>query len=156
MAAPAPQALAHGAASRRRVRDATFRRACDGWGSTPPSPSPTAGGGLFGGDGTAAPTPPDTAYAGWRWNDQRPPPIPRRAASSAAAAPPPAAHSAFQSGHVTLNLIGKIEGWGIGPATRVADVSIKVSAATGAQLKELLRKLPEGMTFELNLEKEED
>ncbi len=55
-----------------------------------------------------------------------------------------------------LNLIGKIEGWGIGPATRVAEVSIKVSAATGAQLKELLKKLPEGMTFELNLEKEDD
>lgn len=53
-----------------------------------------------------------------------------------------------------LNLIGKLEGWGIGPATKVADVSIKVSAATGAQLKELLKKLPDGMTFELNLEKE--
>ena len=55
-----------------------------------------------------------------------------------------------------LNLIGKIEGWGIGPATKVAEVSIKVSTATGAQLKELLKKLPEGMTFELNLEKEGD
>jgi hypothetical protein len=55
-----------------------------------------------------------------------------------------------------LNLIGKIEGWGIGPATKVAEVSIKVSTATGAQLKELLKKLPEGMTFELNLEKEDD
>ena len=55
-----------------------------------------------------------------------------------------------------LNLIGKIEGWGIGPATKVAEVSIKVPAATGAQLKELLKKLPEGMTFELNLEKEDD
>ena len=55
-----------------------------------------------------------------------------------------------------LNLIGKIEGWGIGPATKVADVSLKVSAASGAQLKDLLKKLPEGMTFELNLEKEDD
>lgn len=55
-----------------------------------------------------------------------------------------------------LNLIGKLEGWGIGPATKVAEVSIKVSIATGAQLKELLRKLPDGMTFELSLEKEED
>ena len=60
-----------------------------------------------------------------------------------------------------LNLIGKIEGWGIGPATKVAEVSIKVSAGqgsqiTGAQLKELLKKLPEGMSFELNLEKEDD
>lgn len=57
-----------------------------------------------------------------------------------------------------LNLIGKIEGWGIGPATRVAEVtiSVKVPAATGAQLKELLKKLPEGITFELDLEKEDD
>jgi len=54
-----------------------------------------------------------------------------------------------------LNLIGKLEGWGIGPATPVAEVSIKVSAATGAQLKELLKKLPDGMTFELSLEKED-
>lgn len=55
-----------------------------------------------------------------------------------------------------LNLIGKLEGWGIGPATPVAEVAIKVSAATGAQLKELLKKLPDGMTFELSLEKEDD
>jgi hypothetical protein len=54
-----------------------------------------------------------------------------------------------------LNLIGKLEGWGIGPATQVAEVSIKVSTATGAQIKELLKKLPDGMTFELTLEKED-
>jgi hypothetical protein len=54
-----------------------------------------------------------------------------------------------------LNLIGKLEGWGIGPATPVVEVSIKVSAATGAQLKELLKKLPDGMTFELTLEKDD-
>jgi len=60
-----------------------------------------------------------------------------------------------------LNLIGKLEGWGIGPATPVAEVSLKVSAGqntqiTGAQLKELLKKLPDGMTFELSLEKEDN
>jgi hypothetical protein len=54
-----------------------------------------------------------------------------------------------------LNLIGKLESWGIGPATQVAEVSIALSAATGAQLKDLLRNLPDGMTFELNLEKED-
>jgi len=54
-----------------------------------------------------------------------------------------------------LNLIGKLENWGIGPATQVAEVTIKVSAATGAQLKELLKKLPDGMSFELNLEKDD-
>ena len=53
-----------------------------------------------------------------------------------------------------LNLIGKLEGWGIGPATTIKKVTFKVSAATGAQLKELLKKLPDGMTFELSLEKE--
>jgi hypothetical protein len=81
-----------------------------------------------------------------------------------------------------LNLIGKIEGWGIGPASPVyevrmtalgiangrlvealkvvgdvnSEVIIKVASATGAQLKELLKKLPDGMTFELDLEKEDD
>ena len=55
-----------------------------------------------------------------------------------------------------LNLIGKIENWGIGPATAVTDVSLTVSAATGAQLKELLKKLPDGMTFELSLKKEDN
>ena len=55
-----------------------------------------------------------------------------------------------------LNLIGKLEGWGIGPATKIADVAIKVSAANGAQLKELLKKLPDGMTFEISLEREDD
>jgi hypothetical protein len=55
-----------------------------------------------------------------------------------------------------LNLIGTLEVWGIGPATTVEEVSIKVSAATGAQLKELLKKLPDGMTFGLNLEKEDN
>jgi hypothetical protein len=55
-----------------------------------------------------------------------------------------------------LNLIGRLEGWGIGPATQLNEVSIKLSAATGAQLRELLKKLPDGMTFELNLEKEDN
>ncbi len=59
-----------------------------------------------------------------------------------------------------LNLIGKLEGWGIGPATQVAEVSIKIAAGqnthiTGAQLKELLKKLPDGMIFALSLEKED-
>lgn len=54
-----------------------------------------------------------------------------------------------------LNLYSKLESWGIGPATPVSDVTIKVSAATGAQLSKLLKNLPDGMTFELNLEKDD-
>lgn len=125
-------------------------------GATQSPPPPTTGGGLFGGDGTATQTP-------------SPPPI-RGSDAVASSSPSPEPGGIFGGGGSSmplrtplanpatspLNLIGKIESWGIGPATRVADVSIKVSAATGAQLKELLRKLPEGMTFELNLEKEGD
>jgi hypothetical protein len=54
-----------------------------------------------------------------------------------------------------LNLIGKMEEWNIGPATKVSEISIKVSEANGAQLKDMLKKLPDGMTFALDLEKEE-
>ena len=53
-----------------------------------------------------------------------------------------------------LNLIGKLEEWGIGPGAQVAEVSIKASAATGAQLKKIIKNLPDGMRFELSLKKE--
>lgn len=121
-------------------------------GSTPPAPSPTSGG-LFGGGGGTPPAPP--APGGDNTTGIPPSPTPdgifggdtktakpRITLSNPATSP--------------LNLIGKIEGWGIGPASKVAEVSIKVPTATGAQLKDLLKKLPEGMTFELNLEKEDD
>ena len=123
-------------------------------GTTPPTPTPPGGnGGLFGGGAGNPPSPgPNPGNAGQPVTD---PPTggifvggtsggskPRVALSNPATSP--------------LNLIGKLEGWGIGPATPVSEVSIKVSAATGAQLKELLKKLPDGMTFELNLEKGED
>ncbi len=55
-----------------------------------------------------------------------------------------------------LNLLGKVEGWRIGPATIVHNVTLKLDAASGAQLQKLLRSLPDGMTYELSLQKEED
>jgi hypothetical protein len=55
-----------------------------------------------------------------------------------------------------LNLIGKIEEWNIGPATAIHEILIHVSDASGAQLKDLLKKLPDGMMFSLSLEKEEN
>ena len=127
-------------------------------GATPPAPSPAGdprGGDLFGG-GTTPPAPPTVG-------DSTP---------SGFTTPSPSGGGIFGGGSAggssrprvslnnpptsPLNLIGKLEGWGIGPATQVAEVSIKVSAATGAQLKELLKKLPDGMTFELTLEKEDN
>lgn len=54
-----------------------------------------------------------------------------------------------------LNLLGKIETWGITTGTQVQQVSLKVAALTGAQLTDLLKKLPDGITYELSLNKEE-
>lgn len=127
-------------------------------GTTPTAPTgtpgtPNTGGGLFGG-GTTPPGPPGV-------NEPTPggQPVPPASngggifgGSAASGTPRIPLHTPPTS---PLNLIGKLEGWGIGPATQVAEVSIKVSVATGAQLKELLKKLPDGMTFELNLEKED-
>jgi hypothetical protein len=54
-----------------------------------------------------------------------------------------------------LNLIGKVEAWGINPGTPVRRLTLRVDALTGAQLQQLLRNLPDGLTYELELEKEE-
>jgi len=53
-----------------------------------------------------------------------------------------------------LNLLGKVESWGIGTGSRVQDMSIRVSSLTGAQLDKLLRALPDGIKYELRLKKE--
>lgn len=118
----------------------------------PPTAAEPPTGGLFGG-GSPVPVQPvggDIAY----------PP----AGSDGEPVPPPggifgegqsSGYTPFASAATSpLNLIGKLEGWGIGPATPVKEVTIKLNAATGAQLKELLRKLPDGMTFELSLDKD--
>ena len=53
-----------------------------------------------------------------------------------------------------LNLLGKIESWGIGAGTQVQDLALKVGTLTGAQLEALLKALPDGMTYELKLNRE--
>ncbi len=54
-----------------------------------------------------------------------------------------------------LNLLGKVESWGITPGTQVQDLQVRVANLTGAQLNDLLKKLPDGITYELTLNKEE-
>lgn len=123
-------------------------------GSTPPIPPPPGGaGGLFGGGATPTPPGVNEPQAGGQ-----PTPVPSGGGIFGNGATSGGKTRIALNNPPTspLNLIGKLEGWGIGPATPVAEVSIKVSAATGAQLKELLKKLPDGMTFELSLEKEDN
>lgn len=54
-----------------------------------------------------------------------------------------------------LNLLGQVESWGIGPATNVNNVALKAGKMTGAQLQALIKHLPDGVTYSLDLEKEE-
>lgn len=82
--------------------------------------------------------------------------------------PPPLGGSIFGNGPATtvrqmstagatsaLNLLGKVESWGITTGTQVQEVQLKVANLTGAQLNDLLKKLPDGITYELTLNKEE-
>lgn len=55
-----------------------------------------------------------------------------------------------------LNHISQLELWNIGPATPVQDVTLKLSNANGAQLKSILKNLPDGLVFDLELEQEDD
>ncbi len=54
-----------------------------------------------------------------------------------------------------LNLYGKLETWGIGSGTQIRSLSLKADRLTGAQLQEMIRKLPDGVSYELNIEKED-
>jgi hypothetical protein len=54
-----------------------------------------------------------------------------------------------------LNLLGRIESQGIRPGTQLKSLSISIQKLTGAQLQELLKRLPDGMTYQLDLQKEQ-
>ena len=55
-----------------------------------------------------------------------------------------------------LNLYGLTESWGIKAGTNVSNVALKMEKMTGAQLQQLLKNLPDGVTYALDLEKEQD
>lgn len=54
-----------------------------------------------------------------------------------------------------LNLLGKIESNGISPGSQIKAMNLRVDNLTGAQLQDIIKKLPDGMTYELGLEKEQ-
>ena len=63
-------------------------------------------------------------------------------------------HSALPTSN--LNLLDQLEKWRIRPATPVANVTISIAQLTGSQLEQLLKRLPDGITYGLQLEKEAD
>lgn len=54
----------------------------------------------------------------------------------------------------SLTLLGKLENWGISSGSQVYGCKLSVDKLTGAQLQELLEKLPDGIAYSLDLEKE--
>ncbi len=54
-----------------------------------------------------------------------------------------------------LNLLGRIESHGIKPGTQIKSLNVKIDKLTGAQLQELLKKLPDGLTYQLDMQKEQ-
>jgi hypothetical protein len=118
--------------------------------------------------GSAPVTAPVTSSIGGLFGSEITPSVPPTGEQVPTGTQPPLTPDIFGGGAATkprltlsnpatspLNLIGKLESWGIGPATQVSEVNLKISAVTGAQVKDLLKKLPDGMTFELSLEKED-
>lgn len=55
-----------------------------------------------------------------------------------------------------LNLVGRLESWGVGPATRVRKVRLEIDweSANGSQLADLIKKLPDGLRCSLELDSE--
>ena len=118
-------------------------------GVSKPAPEPKPDGGLFGrstgndeqatgneegGMGGTSPTPPDGGGSIFGGGSDL---IPHATGATSA-----------------LNLLGKVESWGIATGSQVQDMSLKISSLTGAQLNKLLRGLPDGITYELSLNKE--
>ena len=85
--------------------------------------------------------------------------------SGGGAAPPPVEPSSIFGGDTALvphasdatsalNLLGKVESWGINTGTKVHDMALSAPSLTGAQFDKLLRGLPDGITYALRLKKE--
>lgn len=109
-----------------------------GGGQLPLNPQPPITGGEAGGDGAE---PPISTPAGGSIFGTGPAPTLKQLSTECATS--------------SLNLLGKVESWGITTGTQVQNVQIKVANLTGAQLNALLKKLPDGITYELTLNKEE-
>lgn len=53
-----------------------------------------------------------------------------------------------------LNLLGELETWGVQPASNLSNINLNIQTLSGAQLTELLNKLPPHIKYALNVEKE--
>lgn len=109
-------------------------------GIVPPDPTPTAPTSA----GNASPSPAPTTGA----------PLSGGGFGGTVEAPPPPPPPVFTApANSALNLLNKVEGWGVKPGTALRSATVKVSGLTGEQLNKLLKSLPDGLKFELTVEK---
>ncbi|MFH7242134.1 MAG: DUF499 domain-containing protein [Spirulina sp.] len=70
--------------------------------------------------------------------------------------PPAQVSRRFTPATSALNLYAKAtDEWGINPGSQVKNLTLSVESLTGAQLQKLLKNLPDGLTYGLELDKEE-
>src|ERR1035438_7272470 len=119
-------------------------------GYNPPVPPPMPGGIQPPSTGSLFPTPLDAPSGGLQ-PDGVASPDPDSIFGGPVPAPLVTCHAPATS---ALNLLGKTESWGVGPATSVKNVNLKVNQITGAQLQKLLKSLPDGISYKLDLDKE--
>lgn len=55
-----------------------------------------------------------------------------------------------------LNLLGKVETWGVRAGTPIKTLHLNVENLTGAQLQRLIKELPDGLMYEVAVEMEGD
>lgn len=82
-----------------------------------------------------------------------PPPVPGSLFGGGSSTGASTSHHSAQNTS-TLSLLGKLEQWGINKGSKVSSVQLTTDKLTGAQLEELLKRLPDGVTYSLDLDKE--
>lgn len=64
-------------------------------------------------------------------------------------------HARYQAPATSsLSLLGKLEGWGVTAGSQIHNMHLNVNNLTGAQLEKLLKNLPDGITYSLDIEKD--
>jgi hypothetical protein len=53
-----------------------------------------------------------------------------------------------------LNLLGLVENWGVKPGTKLHKVVLSIETMNGAQLQKMLKDLPDGVKYGLELEQD--
>lgn len=107
-------------------------------GQTPSDPQPVVNPTLPGIPGGHTPTPTPNPFGG-----------------AGVVTPAPSVTRVFADPTSGLSLLGKIEGWRVGPATPVRNVSLRIDKMTGAQLNALVRALPDGLLYGLEADRED-